>query len=181
MAWWVTFSSLLAMVIVAAHGEASAAPVRVSFDYGWRFSRGDPAATPPLTTASLDPTFTTDVSNMTCAQLAWSQLGRMGITDCRGACSATPGCLMWQFVFPRVGCFIHDGTLGNAPSCTATPVTPAVGASRSVVPPPVQQRKGVTWADPTFDDSHWSAVDAPHDFILLVSLATMHITPEQLY
>ena len=71
----------------------SAQRTQLSFDYGWKFKLGDPTeAQPPLTTASEDPTFTISVDNQTCTQLAWSQLGRMGPDDCRGACSATPGC-----------------------------------------------------------------------------------------
>lgn len=92
----------------------------------------------------------------------------MGPDDCRGACSGTAGCLVWQFLpsgFPR-GCFIHDGTLGDSPVCTADG-SDSIGARRSTVPPPVQNRQGVTWANVDFADSTWSTVDAPHDFILL--------------
>lgn len=84
-------SVLLAVAIGGAH-SAAGVRTQMSFDYGWHFKLGDPAgATPELTTASEDPTFEATV-NMTCTQLAWSQLGRMGPDDCRGACSATPGC-----------------------------------------------------------------------------------------
>ena len=120
---------ILAVVAVAGLAAGQAERVAVPFDYGWQFKLGDPAtAKPALTTASLDPSFTKNVSGMSCTQLAWSQLGRMGDKDCRGACSATPGCLVWQWAghvpwsawdsnHSTFGCFIHDGTLGNSPTC----------------------------------------------------------------
>lgn len=121
---------------------------------------------------------------MACSQLAYTALGRMGPGDCRGACSSTAGCKVWQYaprptnwtaphnlpdgVLPSA-CYIHDGTLGTAPVCTAsTTGTPyaLVGGRRDTLPPAVQDRKGVTWADTAFDDSSWSKVDIPHDFIV---------------
>ena len=90
--------------------SAGASRTRMSFDYNWKFHLGDPAsASPPLQVASLDPSFTPNSTDgQLCHHLAWSQLGRMGPKDCRGACSgATPGCLMWQYYSRQ--CYIHDG------------------------------------------------------------------------
>ena len=170
----------VAAVAAAMITIAAASPrTTLTFDYGWRFSLGDPAGvTPALTTASLDPTFTESVDNQTCSQLAYTALGRMGPDDCRGACSATPGCLVWQYIpsdtphsirpvgFSARACYIHDGTLGNNPQCTPTG-SDAVGGRRAAVPPPLQNRTGVTWAEAGFDDSSWARVDLPHDFVLL--------------
>lgn len=158
--------------------SATAARQSLTFDYGWKFKLGDPEdAQPPLQTASMDPTFTNISSGYSCTQLAWSQLGRMGPGDCTGACSATPGCKAWMWAqqWPSDqantrGCFIHDGTLGDEPVCTKTTVDPEVGprsgGMRKVVPPPIQERTGVTWKESEFDDSGWRSVDVPHDFIL---------------
>ena len=158
---------------------------QVTFDYSWRFQLGDPiGVTPtPLTTAALDPTFTRNVSGQVCTNLAYTALGRMGVADCQGACSATPGCLVWQYVPPSGSsghpppagfmphaCYIHDGTRGSdAPSCTPAPSNslPLEGAAREKAPPPVGERKGVTWATADFDDSAWTRVDLPHDFVRL--------------
>lgn len=150
----------------------------LTFDYGWKFKLGDPeTASPPLQAASMDSSFTKIGSGYTCTQLAWSQLGRMTDRDCNGACSATPGCKAWMWAqkwpiaeAPVYGCFIHDGTLGDHPVCTQSTVDPepglVVGGMRTTIPPPIQQREGVTWKEPDFDDSGWSSVDVPHDFIL---------------
>ena len=148
-------------VLLLTAALAAASREQLTFDYGWRFSLGDPdSASPKLTTASLDPTFTESVDNQTCSQLAYTALGRMGADDCRGACSATPGCLVWQYYpmgaeapagYSSRACYIHDGTLGAAPQCT--PGGGAVGGRRAHVPLPVQNRTGVTWAEPAFDDS----------------------------
>jgi hypothetical protein len=44
---------------------------QTTFDYGWRFQLGEPAtAVPPLTTASLDPSFTIVTNNSTCSQVS---------------------------------------------------------------------------------------------------------------
>ena len=165
---------LLAAAAVAGAAAAASPREQLTFDYGWRFSLGDPAGvSPPLTTASLDPTFTESVDNQTCSQIAYSALGRMGPDDCRGACSATPGCLVWQYIpqgaraapgFSARACYIHDGTLGDDPQCT--PGGEAVGGRRAAAPS-VQNRTGVTWAEAGFDDSSWARVDLPHDFVLL--------------
>lgn len=143
------------------------------------FKLGDPTtASPPLTTASLDPSFT-NINGSICTQLAWSQLGRMGPGDCNGACSGSvPGCLAWQSAsvagqggLPARGCFIHDGTLGDSPTCHEDPnidpeIGPAAGGIRASVPPPVHKRTGVNWKTPGYDDSSWTHVDIPHDFII---------------
>lgn len=56
---------------------------------------------------------------MVCTQLAYTALGRMGSGDCRGACSSTPGCKVWQYAprdwphaalpdgFEPGACYIH--------------------------------------------------------------------------
>jgi hypothetical protein len=165
--------SLLLLLLLLHGGSAAATSGRteLSFDYNWRYALGDPpAAQPPLTVAALDESFTAIANGSACTQLSWSQLGRMGAPDCRGACSATPGCLAWQFR-SNYGCYIHDGLLGAQPRCRPpddpeAPPTGIVGGMRSVVPPPLQNRTGVSFKEPGFNDSGWQAVDAPHDFIL---------------
>ena len=96
------------------------------------------------------------------------------LEDCRGICSTTPGCLVWQYgvhgdVAQGVNsCFIHDPALGARPVCTkraphkppAHCVAPRCfttmhGESRAAVPPPLQQRPGVAFKEPAFDDSSW--------------------------
>jgi hypothetical protein len=175
-----TAGAVRAAVLLLAAAVPSATAVRQSltFDYGWKYKLGDPeSAHPPLQTASMDPTFTNISSGYACTQLAWSQLGRMGPSDCTGACSATPGCKAWMWAqeWPRDqantrGCFIHDGTLGDEPVCTKITVDPemgpASGGMRATLPPPIQEREGVTWKEPAFDDSAWRSVDVPHDFII---------------
>jgi beta-galactosidase/beta-glucuronidase len=52
-------------------------------------------------------------------------------------------------------------TLNNPP-----PFKLMHGESRSAVPPPIQQRVGVTFKESDFDDSTWQVFDAPHDFIM---------------
>lgn len=178
-----TRQAALAVLLGAGSATAAAAAgtdgrTQLTFDYQWRFKLGDPAsAQPALTTAAKDPTFTNISSGYACTQLAWSQLGRMGPSDCTGACSATPGCKAWMWAqsWPAAmantrGCFIHDGTLGEDPVCTKTTVDPEAGPARAgmraEVPPPIQQRTGVSWKEPGFDDGAWQQVDVPHDFIL---------------
>jgi hypothetical protein len=174
-----TMSSTRAvLLLLAAAHPAAAVRQSLTFDYGWKFKLGDPeTASPPLQAASMDPTFTNISSGYSCTQLAWSQLGRMAPRDCTGACSATPGCKAWMWAqkWPSNlantrGCFIHDGTLGDDPVCTPTTVDPEVGPAsggmRKTVPPPIQERKGVSWKEAGFDDSQWRSVDVPHDFIL---------------
>ena len=165
---------LCAATMLAVANAAPAGRTVASFDYNWKFKLGDPTtAIPALHTASRDPTFS-NLTGYTCTQLAWSQLGRMGTADCTGACSATPGCLAWQYnpapsgQGSHRGCFIHDGTLGAAPVCTKQPnidpeAGPAVVGYRKVVPPPVANRSGVAWKEKAFVDSAWSFVDVPHD------------------
>ena len=98
----------------------------------------------------------------------------MGPGDCTGACSATPGCKAWQYWprgggLPHSGCFIHDGTQGDEPSCHKHAIDPELGVVaggfRAHVPPPVQNRSGVTYKEASFDDKSWTAVEVPHDFI----------------
>jgi hypothetical protein len=170
-----TMSSTRAvLLLLAAAHPAAAVRQSLTFDYGWKFKLGDPeTASPPLQAASMDPTFTNISSGYSCTQLAWSQLGRMAPRDCTGACSATPGCKAWMWAqkWPSNlantrGCFIHDGTLGDDPVCTPTTVDPEVGPAsggmRKTVPPPIQERKGVSWKEAGFDDSQWRSVDVPH-------------------
>jgi hypothetical protein len=38
---------------------------------------------------------------------------------------------------------------------------------RDKVPPLIQNRTGVTWAESNFNDSAWTKVDLPHDFVML--------------
>jgi hypothetical protein len=45
------------------------------------------------------------------------------------------------------------------------PFTLMHGESRTSIPPPLQERSGVAFKEPTFDDTTWESVDAPHDFI----------------
>jgi hypothetical protein len=149
----------------------------VTFDYGWKHKLGDPAtAVPVLTTAASDTTFT-NISGSNCTQLAWSQLGRASVSDCKGACSSTLGCKAWVFTYsnrPRFpACFIHDGTLGDNPVCAKqVPIDPKhritvyEAGFRTVVPPPIQKRAGVSWKEPLYDDSSWQSIDVPHDFII---------------
>lgn len=165
---------------------SQASRTTVTFDYGWKFRLGDPAtASPPLQVATLDASFTPNSTDgQHCHHIAWSQLGRMGPKDCRGACSgATPGCLMWQYFYgaddqlnpngyPRSRhCYIHDGTQGGPPTCDGkgTGVNASFGESRSAVPPPIAERTGVTWKETSFDDSGWTDVNVPHDFVKLGS------------
>jgi hypothetical protein len=167
------------LTAVAGSVTVHADRIAVPFDYGWQFKLGDPPdALPALTTASLDRSFTKNVSGMSCTQLAWSQLGRMGDNDCRGACSATPGCLVWQWAghvpgsawnatHSAYGCFIHDGTLGSDPTCTPNASSTYSGEARNTVAPLIQDRVGVTWAAKDFNDKSWDTVDVPHDFVLL--------------
>ena len=153
----------------------------LTFDYNWRFHLGDPVGvTPTLTAASVDPSFTRNISGTNCSFLVYAAR-RPEIMDCRGACSTTPGCLAWQYgVHDDVGnlnsCFIHDAALGTPPVCTKTaaptktlgnppPYTLMHGESRDAVPPLLQDRPGVTFKETAFDDSKWATVDAPHDFI----------------
>ena len=169
-------NALLA-ALLSSHGTLR---TTVTFDYDWKFKLGDPAtASPPLEVASLDSSFTPNSTDgQHCHGLAWSQLGRMGPKDCRGACSGpTPGCLMWQYfekvddLYPGGGarhCYIHDGTQGP-PSCDGkgTGVNESYGESRAAVPPAIGDRTGVTWKETAFDDSTWDSVDLPHDFVKL--------------
>jgi hypothetical protein len=155
-------------------------------DYSWRFKLGDPpTALPPLSAASNDTSFDVNVTGLACSQLAYTALGRMGTQDCRGACASTAGCKAWQFApkpakwnetaelppgfSTRGGCYIHDGTLGEDPQCSksagGTPFD-LLGERRTIIPPAVQMRKGVTWATAGYDDSAWAKVDVPHDFVV---------------
>ena len=171
---------MLSLVVGSARVATGA--TELTFDYNWRFHLGDPAGvTPTLTAASIDPSFTTNISGANCTYLVYAAR-RPEIMDCRGACSTTPGCLAWQYgVHADVGgglnsCYIHDAALGTPPVCTKTaPPTKTVGnpppysimhgESREAVPPLLQDRGGVTFKETAFDDSKWAAVDAPHDFI----------------
>eukprot|EP01052_Picozoa_sp_SAG31_P056653 SAG31_NODE_16332_length_713_cov_1.037459_1_plen_130_part_01 len=77
----------------------------LTFDYSWRFKIGEPpAALPPLTSASADPSFSINLTTAlgySCSSLAWSQLGLFSSGDCRAACSAASnGCLAWQYYTP---------------------------------------------------------------------------------
>ena len=160
------------IALLTLYSTHSTLRTTVTFDYDWKFQLGDPAtAQPPLEVASLDSSFTPNSTNgQHCHGLAWSQLGRMGRKDCRGACSGpTPGCLMWQyFDAPKKSCYIHDGTQGP-PSCDGhgTGVNESFGESRATVPPAIGDRTGVTWKETTFDDSKWDSVNLPHDFVKL--------------
>jgi hypothetical protein len=170
-------SLFLAPVLFWLGADASAR-TRLTFDYNWKFHLGDPSdVNPPLTAASIDPSFTKNISGMSCTLMAYAAR-RPVLEDCRGICSTTPGCLVWQYGYHNdVGpsqklnsCFIHDPSLGNKPVCTPSPnVTDLVGESREVIPAPLQQRTGVIFKELGFDDSSWDAVDAPHDFIMLGS------------
>jgi hypothetical protein len=149
----------------------------LTFDYNWKFHLGDPAGVqPPLTAASVDSSFTGNVSGMDCTCMAYAAR-RPVLGDCRGICATTPGCLAWQYgghfdvkANPNFNsCFIHDPQLGSPPVCTKmapNATVPMVGGSRPSVPPPIQQRTGVAFKESAFDDSGWDAVDAPHDFIV---------------
>ena len=61
------------------------------------------------------------------------------------------------------------GTQGGPPTWDGkgTGLNISVGESRSAVPPPIAERKGVTWKEPHFDDSDWADVNLPHDFVKL--------------
>ena len=153
----------------------------LTFDYNWKFHLGDPSGVhPALTAAGVDPSFTTNISGLSCTYFAYAAR-RPVLEDCRGICSTTPGCLAWQYgVHAEVNghlnsCFIHDPALGSPPVCSEKrlarslnppPFTLMHGESRAATPPPLQKRRGVSFKERAFNDSAWLAVTAPHDFVM---------------
>jgi hypothetical protein len=58
------------MMLLCLGGVVVADRTQLTFDYNWRFKFGEPTtASPPLSTASEDQSFTKDVSNHTCTQV----------------------------------------------------------------------------------------------------------------
>jgi hypothetical protein len=107
--------------------SATTAATQLTFDYNWKFHLGDPPEVQPkLTAASVDPSFTRNISGMNCTNLAYAAR-RPVLGDCRGICSTTPGCLAWQYgVHSSVttgvnSCFIHDPAIGSPPVYDKTP------------------------------------------------------------
>ena len=158
---------LLALVLPAA--AAAAAPPRetVSFNFGWKFSLGDPPSAPPVCGEADFESLTTDCTGVYYAPLHSAD-------DCMKACCPGsgyhPNCTVWSWCAANdpahwkenvtTGCY-----LGGADArCPGKPSQIKWSGGRRTSPRP--ERAVPAYAAPSFDDTSWSLVDAPHDFVI---------------
>eukprot|EP01048_Picozoa_sp_COSAG05_P020729 COSAG05_NODE_3606_length_1963_cov_68.999515_2_plen_334_part_00 len=151
----------------------------VSFDYGWRFFLGDPAAPQPPRQRLLDCTtpeaaFPVNVSGKAFENLESNSA--TSATACAAACCAlnnelrTTRCWVWQFAakapanYSRPKCWL--GTPKDKRKFTNDSVF--IGFARptpnATAPVPVPANPPAAATD--FDDSDWTKVDTPHDFLI---------------
>lgn len=164
----------------AEHEGHQAGPGRatVSFDYGWRFFLGDPAAPPqPAPQRLLNCSAPTAAFPVNVSGKVFDGLQSNGATSavaCAAACCAlnndlaTTRCWVWQWHSAenasRPRCWI--GTPKDTRKFTSDPTVlgfarPTLNASIPASPPtdPPASRSG-------FDDSQWERVDTPHDCLI---------------
>ena len=133
---------------------ASAARVTVSVDLGWRFHYGAPP------TRCTSP-FTQNLTGLQCQGLSPPATHATSVEECEAACCADLSCIVYQYKHGH-GCFVGDAvklcdegkgwiSFANTTRANAVPDYAAV----------------------EYDDTDWSVVDAPHDFIITGPNATL--------
>ncbi len=148
----------------------------VSFDYAWRFRRGEPDADPYVAAscASLVPAndvYCPSAYARRCAGNEFSSVQTVAATqcndtssatDCEALCCADPGCGMWVWNASEDGsnrCFWSSGQPGTG-NCTHQPGW--LGGKRQI-PGPRMGPRSLAPVSPSYDDFAWEAIDLPHD------------------
>ena len=135
---------LALLALLAPLATADIARESINFDFAWRFRYG-PAP-----------------SNRQCGKMVTGvdygvgghQQHAATAAACCDACAAEPGCLAWDWN--------PDGSQDCWTKSVAQPVQNRSRISGTIAPatgPP-------PYAQPGFDDSTWSIIDAPHDMIV---------------
>jgi hypothetical protein len=132
----------------------------VNFNFGWRFALGNPGAPASACNSS---SFPVNLTDQHCLGFA----GQAGITSA-AACQASAcsnGDAAWQYCtspkcLPTSGVACWTGTYD---SCEPNKGGGWVGGSRTPGPAPSPP---LLPAQPSYDDSGWQVVDAPHDALI---------------
>lgn len=161
------------------HGHPHAARETVSFDYGWRFFLGDPAAPQPPPQRLLNCSAATAAFPVNVSGKAFDGLNSNNATSaaaCAAACCAlnndlaTTRCWVWQWHAPGNAsrrpnrCWV--GTPKDVRKFTSDPTVlgfarPTLNASIPAVVP-----TNPSASRPDFDDSQWERIDTPHDCLI---------------
>eukprot|EP01052_Picozoa_sp_SAG31_P022624 SAG31_NODE_1808_length_7230_cov_32.785835_7_plen_468_part_00 len=161
-------SLLLALRQPAAGAAFGPGRETVSFNFGWRFTSGDPPGIPPACASADFENLTTD-----CAGTFYAPLHSPA--DCMKACCPGsgyhPNCSVWSWCDAKdpahwkenvtCGCYLGDM---KTTSCPGKPSKIKWSGGRRTAPWP--ERSQSAYADPDYDDSQWQLVDAPHDFVI---------------
>lgn len=181
-ALWLSFNAALYGVcsVAAATELVSAVGVResVSFDYGWRFFLGDPAAPPRpppqrmLNCTMPETAFPVNVSGKVFEGLQSD--GATSAASCAAACCAlnndfaTTRCWVWQWHqaanLSRPSCWLGTPKDKRKYSNDATVLGFARPTPNASIPASAPTNSPAS--DPGFDDSQWAIVDTPHDYLI---------------
>lgn len=165
----------------------------VPFDYAWRFqlktTHMPPPPTPPPTPPGTKPdcsTFNT-TRGSTCSGLKATALGNASAAACKAACCSEVGCTVYQFqavgTNPTSNCWTGTCSTpfrGVNPTWNsgAVPTAPPVPPVPPPAPPPPQPYPKICGAacGVGYDDSAWTLVDAPHDYIVTLPIPNSNVS-----
>jgi beta-galactosidase/beta-glucuronidase len=147
---------------------ASLARETISFNFGWRFSSGDPTKELPCTEQDFPIKLTTNCNSTFSAPLKSAD-------DCRKACCPGsgyhPNCSVWTWCDRddpahwkenvTTGCYLGD----SSAACPGTPSEIKWHGERRYEnwgPPP-----SYSYSSPAYNDSAWEMITTPHDFVIM--------------
>ena len=172
-------STLRATALAAAVCGASAARSRTSFDFGWKFIKGDQGFKPDEVSVALATSpsshadapqfcaFDKNISHVQCMNL--NQIGGVNtIDECQAACCMDYSCLLWQWNADN-----GDTPCWGGADCSQNNSNTAWTSFQRTPPqppnPPVPNTPCTDVSKPCaqgFNDASWRNVNTPHDFVV---------------
>ena len=165
---------LLVLLQLTAHVSSADPGPRevVTFDFAWRFENSD---VDPTQYPSCDSAF--EPTEVYCGG---RETGAKTAEECQAQCCLTPMCRSWLF-HDGGGCEL-DRQVTTHCSNKTSPSQKFTGRKRTVpaeLPPLSAMDKAK--ASREYDDSSWTAVDAPHDALIGVNYSQNFSDPGHAY
>lgn len=163
---------LVLLQALTQRATATVGRTDLSFDLGWRFRQGlhhqplpPPPPTPPISSCGVGSPYSfQNASALQCQKLSPKKTAK-NAAECEQACCVDAGCGVWQYTdvnsqgcwvgTTKAGCKANENWVGGErrpPNPGPAPVPPV-----RVHPPE---------AEPSYDDSNWTVVSAPHDSLI---------------
>lgn len=170
---------LIVLVAVAVRSTAVFAVqqrLEIPFSLDWRYKwasawtdgdHGEPG--PYGNTPSTAPYsgYWNRIDDYVCSGAIEQNPNRFNQSDCATACAYNPDCLMWQHSDSNRHC-IHGFEGYSCQPASKPGEGSQYGGTRSPAQASQPVKTVYDWAQPSFDDTTWEVIDAPHDAIIQV-------------